>query len=165
MDATEFGARRDTGSQLSDREYRFATEQYMALTSRVGLLQSEREVWIRHSILATFAFFGWVAIYRDQAVALLMLESIHLHFIYLLPILLNLGGALRFVFLQRDVRRLSARLLSLERVLALPDDVRLGPDGRPLPTIDWHAPSICYWLFANAASAGAVLTLGYGMWL
>ena len=33
---------------LSDREFRFTTEQYVLYAQRVTELQKEREVWIRH---------------------------------------------------------------------------------------------------------------------
>lgn len=141
---------------LNDREYRFAISQYVLYAERVTELQKEREVWIRHSIVATFAFFGWIAVYRDNVTDTFMLEMFQLQAVYLTPVVFNLGGALRFFFIQRDINRLGDFLVDMERdVLQLPDAVLNGPAGRGIRDRHWHAPSICYWLAITGFSAVA----------
>ncbi|MBT8457390.1 MAG: hypothetical protein HKO95_16580 [Rhodobacteraceae bacterium] len=152
--------------RLTDRDFRFATAQYGLYAERVTELQKEREVWIRHSILATFAFFGWIAVYRDSVTATFMLQMVSLQTIYFVPLVFNLGGALRFFFIQRDINRLVRFLAEMERdVLCLPDEICEAPNGRGIRDRHWHWPTICYWMFITTLSAAAGLVLSLGITL
>lgn len=149
---------------LTERDFRVATEQYGHYADRITELQREREIWIRHSILATFAFFGWFAVNQESVSQTLMLEAYQLQLIYLIPLIFNLGGALRFFFIQRDINRHVEFLVDMERgVLCLPDAICDAPKGRGLRDRHWHWPSICYWAFIAALSAlaGAVLAFDF----
>ena len=157
------GARRERQNRLTDRDFRFATEQYGHYAERITELQREREAWIRHSILATFAFFGWFAVNQDSVSRTFMLEMLHLQAIYFIPLVFNLGGALRFFFIQRDINRHVEFLVDMERgVLCLPDAICDAPRGRGLRDRHWHWPSICYWAVIAALSALAGIVLGLG---
>lgn len=150
----------ETGNTLGDRDFRFATEQYTLFFNRVTGLQGEREIWIRHSIIATFAFFGWIAVYRDNVTDTFMLEMVQLQAIYFVPLIFNLGGALRFFVIQRDINRLVHLLIGMEAdVLRLSPVIREYTVGRGVRDRHWHAPSICYWIFIIAFSAGAAAML------
>ena len=156
-------ARRERQNRLTDRDFRFATEQYGHYAERITELQREREAWIRHSILATFAFFGWFAVNQDSVSRTFMLEMLHLQAIYFIPLVFNLGGALRFFFIQRDINRHVEFLVDMERgVLCLPDAICDAPRGRGLRDRHWHWPSICYWAVIAALSALAGIVLGLG---
>lgn len=145
---------------LNEAEYRFAVEQYVVFGNRITEQQKEREVWIRHSIVATFAFFGWITVYRDAISSTFMLESLHVRAIFLVPVLFNLGGALRFYFIQRDINRLSHYLIDMERnILQLPDHLCNAPSGRGIRDRHWHPPSVWYWLFIVLSSAFAATLL------
>ncbi len=149
---------------LTDRDFRFATAQYGLYADRVTELQKEREVWIRHSILATFAFFGWIAVYRDSVSETFMLRMLSLQTIYFVPLVFNAGGALRFFFIQRDINRLVSFLAEMEReILCLPDAICEAPAGRGIRDRHWHWPSICYWVFIIALSAVAAGMLSFGI--
>ena len=157
MDAA---SRIDRQQALTARDYRFALEQYRLFSERVTESQKEREVWIRHSIIATFAFFGWIAVYVDQLTSTFMLEIVHLQAIYFVPLVANLGGALRFFFIQRDINRLVTFLAEMERrTLCLPDEICDAPRGRGIRDRHWHAPSIAYWVFICLLSALVALVL------
>lgn len=150
--------------RLSDRDFRFVSQQYTLLAERVTELQKEREQWVRTSIVATFAFFGWLAVYRDAVVQTFMFGVPELQVIYFLPVVLNAGGALRFFFIQRDINRLANFLVEMERsILCLPDAVCRAPDGRGIRDRHWHVPSIAYWLFITALSGGVAVVLGFSM--
>lgn len=146
--------------ELSSEQFRFATEQYTVFSQRVTELQKEREVWVRHSIVATFAVFGWIAVYRDDISSSFMLDMLHVRAIFLIPIVFNLGGALRFFFIQRDINRLVHYLTDMERdVLKLPDRLCDAPSGRGIRDRHWHPPSVAYWLFIVATSIIASVIL------
>lgn len=139
---------------LTEAEFRFTTEQYVVFANRITEQQKEREVWIRHSIIATFAFFGWITVYRDNISSTFMLEMLHIRAIFLVPVVFNLGGALRFFFIQRDINRLSHYLTNMERnILRLPTHLCDAPNGRGIRDNHWHPPSVLFWLFIIAASA------------
>lgn len=139
--------------ELDAEQFRFATEQYTVFSHRVTELQKEREVWIRHSIVATFAFFGWITVYRDDISSSFMLDMLHVQAIFIIPIIFNLGGALRFFFIQRDINRLVHYLTDMERdVLKLPAKLCDAPSGRGIRDRHWHPPSVAYWLFIITAS-------------
>ncbi len=147
---------------LSERDFRFAVEQYGLYAGRVTEFQKEREVWIRHSIIATFAFFGWIGIYRDTFTMTFMLDMFQVQSIYFLPLIFNIGGALRFFFIQRDINRLVQYLAEMEReVLCLPDQICEAPVGRGIRDRHWHAPSIGYWVFIITLSALAAAVLSF----
>lgn len=145
---------------LTDRDFHFAVAQYTLLSNRVTELQKEREVWIRHSIIATFGFFGWLAVYRDSISATFMLEAVELQTVYFIAFVFNAGGALRFFFIQRDINRLVTYLANMERgPLALADVICDGPTGRGIRDRHWHAPSICYWAAVSVLSLAVALFL------
>ena len=145
---------------LTERDYRFAIAQYGLFSDRVTELQKEREVWIRLSIIGTFGFLGWLGVYLESVTSTFMLEMLHLQTIYLLPLVANLGAALRFFFIQRDINRLVTYLAEMERdVLCLPDLICDGPSGRGIRDRHWHWPSIAYWLFIVALSAAVATAL------
>lgn len=145
---------------LNSEQFRFATEQYTVFSQRVTELQKEREVWVRHSIVATFAVFGWIAVYRDDISSSFMLDMLHVRAIFLIPIIFNLGGALRFFFIQRDINRLVHYLTDMERdVLKLPTRLCDAPAGRGIRDRHWHPPSVAYWLFIVATSIVASVVL------
>ena len=147
---------------LSERDFRFAVAQYGLFSDRVTELQKEREVWIRHSIIATFAFFGWLAVYRDSISTTFMLEMVGLQTIYFLPFVFNAGGALRFYFIQRDINRHVIFLTEMERdTLCLHDSICEGPSGRGIRDRHWHLPSILYWVFICLLSLSVALILTY----
>lgn len=151
---------------LTERDFRFATAQYGLYADRVTELQKEREVWIRHSIIATFAFFGWLGVYRDTFSQTFMLEALSLQTIYFVPLVFNLGGALRFFFIQRDINRLVSFLAEMERdLLCLPDAICEAPSGRGIRDRHWHWPSICYWMFITILSALVAAVLSFGLTL
>ncbi|WP_102108525.1 hypothetical protein [Oceaniglobus roseus] len=146
---------------LSDRDFRFAAQQYAQYFARITGMQSEREVWIRHSVIATFAFFGWIAVNRDNVTDTFMLDMVQVQLIYFLPLAFNLGGGLRFFFIQRDINRHTDFLVAMERdILALPPGLAEAAHGRGIRDRHWHAPSICYWVAICLLSglAGAVLS-------
>ncbi|MEO1790101.1 MAG: hypothetical protein AAFR34_10380 [Pseudomonadota bacterium] len=149
---------------LTERDFRFGIAQYTMYAERVTELQTEREVWIRHSILATFAFFGWLAVYRDSVSMTFMLDTVHLNVIYCLPVVFNLGGALRFFFIQRDINRIVQMLAEMERdVLCLPDIICDAPRGRGIRDRHWHWPSIAYWVFITALSGLVAVVLTFSL--
>ena len=147
------------------RDFRFALVQYDQFSERVTELQREREIWIRHSILATFAFFGWLGTYMDDLDMNFMLSRVHFQVIYLIPFVFNAGGALRFFFIQRDINRHTQFLVEMEReTLCLSDHVCDAPSGRGLRDRHWHWPSVCYWASVCGLSAlvAAALALEIG---
>jgi hypothetical protein len=155
----------ETGAALSERDWQFALAQYGLFAGRVTELQREREAWVRHSILATFAFFGWLAVYRDDLGMTFMLDRLELQAVLFVPLVFNAGGAVRFFFLQRDINRTVTFLAEMERgTLGLAPAICDAPAGRGLRDRHGHWPSICYWGFIVALS-GAVaawLTTGHG---
>lgn len=154
-------ARLDRQLALTERDFHFAVTQYRLYADRVTELQKEREHWVRHSIIATFAFFGWMSVYRDTFTMTFMLNTVQIQAIYFLPLLFNFGGALRFYFIQRDINRLVTYLAEMERdTLCLPDEICDAPSGRGIRDRHWHAPSIGYWvvIIILSAIAGIVLT-------
>lgn len=145
---------------VEERAFRFALVQYGQFADHVTNLQSEREVWIRHSILATFAFFGWIAIYSDRVTETFMLGMSQVQAVYFLPFLFNAGGALRFFFIQRDINRHVEFMAQMEReTLCLPDEICDAPKGRGLRDRHWHWPSILYWVFITGLSLFMALML------
>jgi len=151
-----------TGEALEERAFTFACQQYRLLAERAVLLQGEREIWIRHSILATFAFFGWIAVYRDSLAETFMLRMVEVEAIYFVPFVFNCGGALRFFFIQRDINRLFDFLAEMERgMLALPEHLCESMSGRGLRDRHWHWPSILYWVAIVGLSAGVAMILAF----
>jgi hypothetical protein len=151
-------------ARLGDREFRFAMQQYGLLADRVTELQKEREQWVRTSIVATFAFFGWLTVYRDSVVETFMFGTMELQAIYFLPVVLNAGGALRFYFIQRDINRLANFLVEMERsILCLPDALCRAADGKGIRDRHWHVQSIAYWACITGLSGAVALTLGLSM--
>ena len=149
---------------LSEREFHFATDQYCLLANRVTELQKEREQWVRHSILATFAFFGWVSVNSLEVAQAFMLGADELQLIYVLPLLFNLGGAIRFFFIQREINRIVNFLMELERTtLRLPEWMCNQPNGRGIRDRHWHAPSIWYWALICVSSGVAAIVRGIGV--
>ena len=126
-------------SALSERDYRFAIAQYGLFSDRVTELQKEREVWIRLSIIGTFGFLGWLGVYLESRDfdhscwrCCICRRSTFCRW------LANLGAALRFFFIQRDINRLVTYLAEMERdVLCLPDaDLRRAQRARyPRPAL------------------------------
>lgn len=146
----------DASQKLSGEEFRFATEQYVVFSHRVTELQKEREEWVRHSIIATFAFLGWIALNREGLSSSLMLEMVQVQAVVLVPIIFNLGGALRFYFIQRDINRLAHYLIHMEcEILKLPDQLTEALTGRGIRDKNWHPPSVMYWVCIIIASAAA----------
>ncbi|MFQ6553826.1 hypothetical protein AAD018_015920 [Aestuariibius insulae] len=142
------------------RTFRFVLEQYRLFSSRVTTLQAEREQWIRHSILATFAYFGWITVYSSQVAMTFMLGTTELDAIYMLPVVFNLGGALRFFFIQRDINRTVLFLMQMEReMLGLPEEICKAADGQGLRDRHWHVPSIAYWITIIGLSGGVAVYL------
>ena len=151
-------------SGLSDREFKFASDQYALFANRVTELQKEREQWIRHSILATFAFFGWVSVNSLEVAQAFMLGESDMQLIYILPLVFNLGGAVRFFFIQRDINRIVNFLVDLEKTtLRLPQWMCDKPNGRGIRDRHWHAPSIWYWVMICICSGVAGIILGIGI--
>ncbi len=162
----DMDARITAQNALTERDFRFATAQYGLYAERVTELQKEREVWIRHSIIATFAFLGWLGVYRDAFSQTFMLEAVSLQTLYFVPLVFNLGGALRFFFIQRDINRLVTFLAEMERdILCLPTQICDAPSGRGLRDRHWHWPSICYWIFISVLSAAVAVVLSWGLTL
>lgn len=144
----------------SERTYRFLLARYGLYSERVTELQKEREVWIRHSIVATFAFFGWIGVYRDTFTETFMLQMFQVQMIYFIPLVFNAGGALRFFFIQRDITRLVTYIAEMERRdLRLPDMICDGPTGRGIRDHHWHWPSIGYWAFISGLSGVVAILL------
>lgn len=153
-------ARQDRQDALSARDYHFLLQQYQLYADRVTELQKERENWIRHSIIATFAFLGWMGVYRDTFKMTFMLDAIQVQLIYLVPFVFNAGGAIRFFFIQRDINRHVEFLAEMERdQLCLPDEICDAPMGRGLRDRHWHAPTICYWVAIMGFSAASAVLL------
>ena len=154
--------RRQRQDALTERDFRFAVTQYGIYADRVTELQKEREQWVRHSIIATFAFFGWIAVYRDNLSETFMLDMIEVQTLYFVPLVFNLGGALRFFFIQRDINRLVRYLGDMEReTLCLPKRICEAPIGRGIRDIHWHVPSICYWAAITGLSALGAMLLAF----
>lgn len=165
-EAAPLDARRARQDALSERDYRFALTQYRLIAERVGELQAEREAWIRNSIIGTFAFFGWIGVYRDTVTMTFMLGSVHIQALFFIPLLFNAGGGLRFYFIQRDINRHVGYLADMERdILCLPERICNAPSGRGIRDRHWHMPSIAYWLVIIALSAASAAVLGYGIGL
>lgn len=155
-DSQRYGGAMDPedSRSLSDREHTFALQQYAQIGHRVTELQKEREVWIRHSIIATFAFIGWILANRESVSDTLMLDVSTVAWIAVIPFVFNLGGALRFFFIQRDINALVDYMVLIEReVLCLSGWLCDLPSGRGIRDRHWHAPSICYWVFTCIVTA------------
>ena len=153
-------AQRIRQASFTDRDFQFVLQQYRLFADRVTELQKERENWIRHSIIATFAFLGWIGVYRDTFKMTFMLDAVQVQLIYLIPFLFNMGGAIRFFFIQRDINRHVTFLAEMERDhLCLPDEICDAPKGRGLRDRHWHAPTICYWLAIVGLSGVAAVLL------
>lgn len=145
---------------ITDRDHQFLCQQYGLYFGRTTELQKEREVWIRHSIISTFAFFGWIAVYLDNITSTFMLQMFHLQLIYFLPLIFNLGGAVRFFFIQRDINRHVEYLIVMEQeMIQLPAELANAAHGRGIRDRHWHPPSVLYWLFIISLSSSIIFVL------